>query len=223
MFYATITLTSTQEVALWVVQLCDFSAMLFSLTHTEVGLCCMFCVRYPDKGLDDNYCRNPDGRHRPWCFTTDPNTPWEYCNIKVCGERTCMFVCAWLNGLTLTFVMHVKQEVYMCLYSNVCGFLCGEVRLTAPGFTTPCTFSPLLYFSLAPSIKYTQTHTHTNTAKFRPVMSCTTGLLFIVSCQLLHRVQHCRGPPLRLYLNFLLHTHTHTRKVADHFHHNSYT
>nr|XP_020468372.1 hepatocyte growth factor [Monopterus albus] len=40
--------------------------------------------RYPEKGLDDNYCRNPDGRHRPWCFTTDPNTPWEYCNIKVC-------------------------------------------------------------------------------------------------------------------------------------------
>ncbi|XP_029910495.1 hepatocyte growth factor [Myripristis murdjan] len=40
--------------------------------------------RYPDKGLDDNYCRNPDGRHRPWCFTTDPHTPWEYCNIKVC-------------------------------------------------------------------------------------------------------------------------------------------
>ncbi|XP_011474510.1 hepatocyte growth factor [Oryzias latipes] len=40
--------------------------------------------RYPDKGLDDNYCRNPNGRHRPWCFTTDPNTPWEYCTIKVC-------------------------------------------------------------------------------------------------------------------------------------------
>uniref|UniRef100_A0A7N8YM71 Hepatocyte growth factor n=1 Tax=Mastacembelus armatus TaxID=205130 RepID=A0A7N8YM71_9TELE len=43
--------------------------------------------RYPEKGLDDNYCRNPDGRHRPWCFTTDPNTPWEYCNIKVCGNN----------------------------------------------------------------------------------------------------------------------------------------
>uniref|UniRef100_A0A8C7XRA7 Hepatocyte growth factor n=1 Tax=Oryzias sinensis TaxID=183150 RepID=A0A8C7XRA7_9TELE len=43
--------------------------------------------RYPDKGLDDNYCRNPNGRHRPWCFTTDPNTPWEYCNIKVCGNN----------------------------------------------------------------------------------------------------------------------------------------
>ncbi|XP_077453516.1 hepatocyte growth factor [Stigmatopora argus] len=40
--------------------------------------------RYPDKGLDDNYCRNPDGRHRPWCFTIDPKTSWEYCRIKVC-------------------------------------------------------------------------------------------------------------------------------------------
>uniref|UniRef100_A0A8D3D1H7 Hepatocyte growth factor n=1 Tax=Scophthalmus maximus TaxID=52904 RepID=A0A8D3D1H7_SCOMX len=43
--------------------------------------------RHPDKGLDDNYCRNPDGRHRPWCFTTDPDTPWEYCDIKVCGNN----------------------------------------------------------------------------------------------------------------------------------------
>ncbi|XP_056117364.1 hepatocyte growth factor [Rhinichthys klamathensis goyatoka] len=42
--------------------------------------------RYPDKGLKDNYCRNPDGRQRPWCFTTDPSTPWEYCNIKQCDS-----------------------------------------------------------------------------------------------------------------------------------------
>ncbi|KAM6960582.1 hepatocyte growth factor [Aplochiton taeniatus] len=41
--------------------------------------------RYPDKGLDDNLCRNPDGRHRPWCFTLDPLTPWEYCPVQVCG------------------------------------------------------------------------------------------------------------------------------------------
>ncbi|XP_034032526.1 hepatocyte growth factor [Thalassophryne amazonica] len=41
-------------------------------------------TRYSGKGLDDNYCRNPDGRHRPWCFTADPHTPWEYCDIKVC-------------------------------------------------------------------------------------------------------------------------------------------
>ncbi|KAG7266238.1 hypothetical protein CRUP_019710 [Coryphaenoides rupestris] len=43
--------------------------------------------RFPDKGLDDNLCRNPDGRHRPWCYTTDPHTPWEYCDIRVCADR----------------------------------------------------------------------------------------------------------------------------------------
>ncbi|KAL4617936.1 hepatocyte growth factor-like [Arapaima gigas] len=40
--------------------------------------------RYPDKGLNDNYCRNPDNRLRPWCYTLDPDTPWEYCNITAC-------------------------------------------------------------------------------------------------------------------------------------------
>ena len=32
-----------------------------------------------------NYCRNPEGRgSRPWCYTTDPSTRWQYCNIPVC-------------------------------------------------------------------------------------------------------------------------------------------
>uniref|UniRef100_A0A7M4F944 Hepatocyte growth factor n=2 Tax=Crocodylus porosus TaxID=8502 RepID=A0A7M4F944_CROPO len=42
--------------------------------------------RYPDKGFDDNYCRNPDGKPRPWCYTLDPNTPWEFCAIKTCAQ-----------------------------------------------------------------------------------------------------------------------------------------
>nr|XP_057933860.1 hepatocyte growth factor-like [Doryrhamphus excisus] len=40
--------------------------------------------KYRDKGLSDNYCRNPDNRLRPWCYTMDPKTPWEYCNITAC-------------------------------------------------------------------------------------------------------------------------------------------
>uniref|UniRef100_A0A3Q2YMN8 Kringle domain-containing protein n=1 Tax=Hippocampus comes TaxID=109280 RepID=A0A3Q2YMN8_HIPCM len=43
--------------------------------------------KYKDKGLADNYCRNPDNRLRPWCYTMDPKTPWEYCNITTCGTR----------------------------------------------------------------------------------------------------------------------------------------
>ncbi|CAG01898.1 unnamed protein product [Tetraodon nigroviridis] len=41
--------------------------------------------KYRDKDLKDNYCRNPDNRLRPWCYTMDPKTPWEYCNITMCG------------------------------------------------------------------------------------------------------------------------------------------
>ncbi|XP_067110843.1 hepatocyte growth factor a [Osmerus mordax] len=40
--------------------------------------------KYPDKGLNDNYCRNPDGRERPWCFTMETSRTWEYCNITAC-------------------------------------------------------------------------------------------------------------------------------------------
>ncbi|XP_066171952.1 plasminogen-like isoform X1 [Sylvia atricapilla] len=43
---------------------------------------------FPDADLRDNYCRNPDGDSSPWCFTTDPNTLWEYCNLKRCDDDT---------------------------------------------------------------------------------------------------------------------------------------
>ena len=34
-----------------------------------------------------NYCRNPDSvSGGPWCYTTDPNTRWEYCDIPKCCE-----------------------------------------------------------------------------------------------------------------------------------------
>ncbi|KAM9435218.1 plasminogen [Clarias gariepinus] len=42
---------------------------------------------YPCKGLNNNYCRNPDNERSPWCYTTDPETRWEYCNIPTCGDE----------------------------------------------------------------------------------------------------------------------------------------
>uniref|UniRef100_A0A8C3Y887 Kringle domain-containing protein n=1 Tax=Catharus ustulatus TaxID=91951 RepID=A0A8C3Y887_CATUS len=41
---------------------------------------------YPCRGLDENYCRNPDGEKRPWCYTTNPAARWEYCNIPSCDS-----------------------------------------------------------------------------------------------------------------------------------------
>ncbi|KAM9798575.1 plasminogen [Neosynchiropus ocellatus] len=42
-------------------------------------------VTHPDKGLDGNSCRNPDGDvNGPWCYTTDRNKKWDYCHIQDC-------------------------------------------------------------------------------------------------------------------------------------------
>ncbi|XP_072122076.1 plasminogen [Mobula birostris] len=41
---------------------------------------------FPDKYLEENYCRNPDGEPRPWCLTTDPQKRWAFCNITRCEE-----------------------------------------------------------------------------------------------------------------------------------------
>ena len=35
----------------------------------------------------NNYCRNPDSRERPWCYTVDSTVPFQYCDIPKCQER----------------------------------------------------------------------------------------------------------------------------------------
>jgi len=39
---------------------------------------------YPNSGLWSNYCRNPDGEPRAWCYTTDPTKRWEFCDVPTC-------------------------------------------------------------------------------------------------------------------------------------------
>lgn len=69
-----------------------------SVSYSKSGLLCQEWVsqyphehsrtpdRYLESGLDRNYCRNPDGESGPWCYTTDPDTPWELCDIPQCEE-----------------------------------------------------------------------------------------------------------------------------------------
>lgn len=47
--------------------------------------------RYPDKSLDDNYCRNPDASPVPWCYTTDPEVERENCEIRKCSKILSVF------------------------------------------------------------------------------------------------------------------------------------
>ena len=35
-----------------------------------------------------NSCRNPESGPRPWCYTMDPKTRWEYCRIPPCAGQT---------------------------------------------------------------------------------------------------------------------------------------
>jgi len=45
---------------------------------------------FPDSSITDasNYCRNPDMNYDEgvWCYTMDPNTRWERCNVPICGQ-----------------------------------------------------------------------------------------------------------------------------------------
>lgn len=39
----------------------------------------------PKENTNHNYCRNPDNDPRgPWCYTTDPDKRFDYCNVDDC-------------------------------------------------------------------------------------------------------------------------------------------
>ena len=46
----------------------------------------MTAENYPSVGLESNYCRNPDGEETIWCYTTDSNALWDYCDPINKGE-----------------------------------------------------------------------------------------------------------------------------------------
>lgn len=148
-----------------------FDSLVCPLTR----LYCMFSIRQPDKGLDDNYCRNPDGRHRPWCFTTDPNTPWEYCHIKVCGELKCVFVYVWLS--LLASAVHAKWALCVAVF----------VLCTSPWSVTDCTkIYNFLYLSLDPSSpSHWPIHKQSSPLGLGSVMSSLIARTFIFSPTLL--------------------------------------
>ncbi|KAI8496471.1 hypothetical protein Bbelb_257700 [Branchiostoma belcheri] len=41
---------------------------------------------HPDAGLEENFCRNPDNKERPWCYTTDGTRRWDFCNVMECAD-----------------------------------------------------------------------------------------------------------------------------------------
>ncbi|XP_066266533.1 scavenger receptor cysteine-rich type 1 protein M130-like [Branchiostoma lanceolatum] len=44
--------------------------------------------RFPQYGLEENYCRNPGNGYKPWCYTTSPGVRIEYCDVRECADFT---------------------------------------------------------------------------------------------------------------------------------------
>ena len=75
---------------------------------------------FPDGSVTgaQNFCRNPNGMDKPWCYTTDPNVDKEFCQISICQG---------------TIVICVKLQVNVTQHSLVYrGFICvliSSIRL----------------------------------------------------------------------------------------------
>eukprot|EP00058_Branchiostoma_floridae_P026515 XP_002612006.1 hypothetical protein BRAFLDRAFT_86965 [Branchiostoma floridae] len=49
---------------------------------------------HPDAGLEENFCRNPDNKERPWCYTTDAVWRWDYCDVVACAVKQTIKNCS---------------------------------------------------------------------------------------------------------------------------------
>ncbi|CBY37389.1 unnamed protein product [Oikopleura dioica] len=66
-----------------------------TLSETVSGETCQnWSARAPHRpkhgsSMNHNYCRNPDNDpNGPWCYTTDPNVRFAYCDVKRCADFT---------------------------------------------------------------------------------------------------------------------------------------
>ncbi|KAH3862789.1 hypothetical protein DPMN_025763 [Dreissena polymorpha] len=80
----------------------DTMPYIGKVSHTEKGFHCQAWSSdsphahkyhggsmFPDGTVEaaDNFCRSPDNDTQPWCYTTDPETRWDYCSVPKCKRK----------------------------------------------------------------------------------------------------------------------------------------
>ena len=78
---------------------------------------------YPELNLAQNFCRNPQSSgKRPWCFTTDRNKRWEYCDVPKCilGNAALMFVSKTQTLHANCLVVYHFLTISLGTYTHAC-------------------------------------------------------------------------------------------------------
>ena len=80
-----------------------------------------------------NYCRNPlNGEHSLWCYTTDPDVRWEFCDVPPCAGNFYFF---FLLSLLFFFSSFSLLIVLVLLF-----VLVVVVLLLFPSFSSSSSF-----------------------------------------------------------------------------------
>ena len=70
---------------------------------------------YPDKTVNDasNYCRNPDSNWDEglWCYTTDPGTRWERCDVPACRKSMGCIKCILIYSRVEDWALNLQPKL----------------------------------------------------------------------------------------------------------------
>ena len=124
------------------------------MSHTENGKTCQKWTsqkphvhgktpsNYPGKGLGDhNYCRNPDGDIKPWCFTTG-SLRFEHCKVGR-PSTTCNVEGMLSHHFILFRWFQTSREYYSNFFISclTCDYICASEWVISASLVDPvCMF-----------------------------------------------------------------------------------
>ncbi|XP_019633250.1 PREDICTED: uncharacterized protein LOC109476684 [Branchiostoma belcheri] len=86
---------------------------------------------HPDAGLEENFCRNPDNKDRPWCYTRNGTETWGYCDVTECPDPTSSdYVPRKCNSSCKGECGQSYKQFYSCQCDQDCSFFsdcCSDI------------------------------------------------------------------------------------------------